>query len=393
MKYLLALVVGFSFLLSAEALRFDPRQMTNTGEFVPQNCAVWNDGCNDCEKTESGYECPPRICANDRMGYCRVEKVSSDPVISPPTKPRRVPRPSNCNRWFDGCNTCVSQGNGVSTTCTMMACETYDEPRCLDESNPVMKPLPDPIIPENCTSWFDGCNGCAVENGQLTYCTERACNPDQLKPGYCTAFKKETLPPADDKSEILEVTIGPEMVDCSAFRRTCMVMNGAPFPSWIDGFDFEPGFNYELRIKKTKRAQPLLDVGAYQYNLIEELSKIPVGSTRPEPFPPIIPENCLSWFDGCNTCGVRDGALTFCTEMACVGTPAEPYCRTFEDEPQENEPLVIPVPPTPVVVPSVSPDWKPDTPPRPPLEKYPLVEPYHPNFWGFVKYHFFGLFR
>ena len=36
-----------------------------------------------------------------------------------------------------------------------------------------------------------------------------------------------------------------------------------------------------------------------------------------------IPSDCISWFDGCNTCTVRQGALHACTKMAChVRAPA-----------------------------------------------------------------------
>lgn len=33
---------------------------------------------------------------------------------------------------------------------------------------------------------------------------------------------------------------------------------------------------------------------------------------------------CISYNDGCNTCGVEDGVVTFCTKMACfqMGTPS-----------------------------------------------------------------------
>jgi len=383
MKYFLTLAIGFSFFLSAEALRLDMRQQTNTGDFVPYSCEVWNDGCNDCKQTDSGYICPPKNCATMRMGYCRVEKDASDVGdMAPPrnVKPRPT-RPANCQRWFDGCNTCAAQPNGVSTTCTMMACEIYDEPRCLEAKKPDIEILSTPEIPLNCQSWFDGCNGCAVENGQLTFCTERACSPDQLEPAYCTAFKKETGPPADDKSEILEVTIGPEMVDCSAFRRTCMVMNGDPFPSWIDGFDFEAGFNYELRIKKTKRDRPLLDVGEYEYTLLEVLSKTSVqGEVVKYVYPPqkprdesLIPLNCTSWYDGCNTCGVENGQVIYCTEMACDQTMLKPTeCRAYA----ETEEVLYE-------------EDQPDD-----FKKVPMAIPYEqsvrPTFWGFIKHHLFG---
>ena len=38
-----------------------------------------------------------------------------------------------------------------------------------------------------------------------------------------------------------------------------------------------------------------------------------------------VDEGCASWYDGCNTCAVRDGRLDACTEMYC-DTPKEPKC-------------------------------------------------------------------
>ncbi len=37
-----------------------------------------------------------------------------------------------CKRYFDGCNYCTTTSEGV--TCTEMGCETYQEPRCVDEN-------------------------------------------------------------------------------------------------------------------------------------------------------------------------------------------------------------------------------------------------------------------
>ena len=36
-----------------------------------------------------------------------------------------------------------------------------------------------------------------------------------------------------------------------------------------------------------------------------------------------IPDNCLTWHDGCNMCSVENGKLTVCTQMMCFaqGTP------------------------------------------------------------------------
>ena len=43
---------------------------------------------------------------------------------------------------------------------------------------------------------------------------------------------------------------------------------------------------------------------------------------------PQIPANCVSWFDGCNTCSVNNGQLGGCTMMMCFrqGTPE---CRAY----------------------------------------------------------------
>lgn len=40
---------------------------------------------------------------------------------------------------------------------------------------------------------------------------------------------------------------------------------------------------------------------------------------------------CASFYDGCNTCGVENGQLSACTEMACMEY-WEPECKAFIDE-------------------------------------------------------------
>ena len=39
-----------------------------------------------------------------------------------------------------------------------------------------------------------------------------------------------------------------------------------------------------------------------------------------------IPTDCISWYDGCNTCQVRDGQILGCTRMMCF-RKGEPHCR------------------------------------------------------------------
>jgi hypothetical protein len=49
----------------------------------------------------------------------------------------------------------------------------------------------------------------------------------------------------------------------------------------------------------------------------------------PEPVEPdIIPLNCVSWHDGCNTCQVRNGQIGGCTMMMCFRED-NPHCLSF----------------------------------------------------------------
>ena len=48
-----------------------------------------------------------------------------------------------------------------------------------------------------------------------------------------------------------------------------------------------------------------------------------------DPLPVIkIPDNCATWYDGCNTCQVSDGKAEICTLMYCF-TQNKPKCMNF----------------------------------------------------------------
>ena len=49
-------------------------------------------------------------------------------------------------------------------------------------------------------------------------------------------------------------------------------------------------------------------------------------------------ENCLQYYDGCNTCGVVDGKISFCTERYCVdGSDGLAKCTKYKDEVSDEE--------------------------------------------------------
>ena len=43
---------------------------------------------------------------------------------------------------------------------------------------------------------------------------------------------------------------------------------------------------------------------------------------------PGIPKNCVTWYDGCNTCSTHNGVIQGCTLMMCF-TSSQPYCQVF----------------------------------------------------------------
>lgn len=41
-----------------------------------------------------------------------------------------------------------------------------------------------------------------------------------------------------------------------------------------------------------------------------------------------VPRNCVTWYDGCNTCSANNGQLQGCTLMMCF-TQSQPYCQAY----------------------------------------------------------------
>ena len=45
-----------------------------------------------------------------------------------------------------------------------------------------------------------------------------------------------------------------------------------------------------------------------------------------------IPATCSLWENGCTTCGVNDGRLTFCSMVICQYSKCLPHCTQYEDD-------------------------------------------------------------
>lgn len=91
-----------------------------------------------------------------------------------------------------------------------------------------------------------------------------------------TEINKET----NNTAEIKILQIAPYKKSCvGAFPMQCLVVNGDYFYDHIEGFDFEDGYSYTLKVSKTKRCNPKVlndcpqDIGIYKYRLLKVLKK------------------------------------------------------------------------------------------------------------------------
>lgn len=96
------------------------------------------------------------------------------------------------------------------------------------------------------------------------------------------------LPPTETEAtspdmEIVTLFVGPEQVDCVGVApQQCLQVRYAPnedyqfFYSDIQGFDYEPGFDYELLVQKIPVENPPADASSIEWRLVEVVSKTPV---------------------------------------------------------------------------------------------------------------------
>ena len=90
-------------------------------------------------------------------------------------------------------------------------------------------------------------------------------------------------PDEEKHLETREVTVGPALAKCYGVgERSCMVVDGQYFYDGIEGFEYEAGYDYRLRIGKYdpwSGEEPPQDAGKYSYRLLKQLEKTPAPST------------------------------------------------------------------------------------------------------------------
>ena len=99
----------------------------------------------------------------------------------------------------------------------------------------------------------------------------------------CTA--PETSTETAPYAEVVTLYVGPEKVDCvGVAAQECLLVRDSPddeyefFYSQINGFDYEPGYEYELLVQKTPVENSPADASSIEWTLIEVVSKTPVIS-------------------------------------------------------------------------------------------------------------------
>ncbi len=100
----------------------------------------------------------------------------------------------------------------------------------------------------------------------------------------CDDSKDPVGPGEPEYIETRVVTIGPTLARCYGVgEQSCMIVDGSFFYDAIEGFEYEAGYNYRLRIGKYDPwggGEPPQDAGRYAYRLLEQLEKTPAPSTH-----------------------------------------------------------------------------------------------------------------
>lgn len=93
----------------------------------------------------------------------------------------------------------------------------------------------------------------------------------------CISMEPDSSPVA---SVVLEVTVGPERVECVGVApMQCLVVDGEYFYDSIEGFEYEEGYIYRIRMERYDAwpdlEEPPQDASAYGYRLVEVVSQTP----------------------------------------------------------------------------------------------------------------------
>jgi len=81
--------------------------------------------------------------------------------------------------------------------------------------------------------------------------------------------------------DTIRMTVASRQGDCVGVApQKCLLVKEGNDPEWeffyssIEGFNYEPGYEYVLEVKKENRENPAADQSSIRYILVKEISKI-----------------------------------------------------------------------------------------------------------------------
>jgi hypothetical protein len=84
------------------------------------------------------------------------------------------------------------------------------------------------------------------------------------------------------KETVLTFEVAPARVECMGMTpQECLQIRESPDKPWtlfydeIEGFNFEPGFEYRIRVARRTIANPPADGSSFAYRLLTVLRKVP----------------------------------------------------------------------------------------------------------------------
>jgi hypothetical protein len=188
-------------------------------------------------------------------------------------------------------------------------------PRC-----PTVRDAWGNCVPSNCEIWDDGCNTCSFKDNKFTKCTEKRCF-DVSHSAKCDSYS------TDKPDEFFRCS--KYLPEISRINQVCCA--GEPGGTCSIGFPKKCSTecssivillfdNCEDLVKVTG-----LDARAGWTEFSDKCRKNSGDYGKKE-----IPKNCATWYDGCNTCSVKDGKVGFCTRRMCLRI-GEPSCRGYHN--------------------------------------------------------------
>lgn len=174
-------------------------------------------------------------------------------------------------------------------------------------------------VPKNCDIWNNGCNVCKIKDNKLTECSENKCM-EKKHQGKCDSYStskpiKDTFAECNNLYDLI-----------SRMNKVCCANEGGEcktsFPQRCSA-ECSSIVNVVFKDCKELTKHIGLDKESGWVDFMDKCKKHDTNDIDIK-----IPEKCSTWYDGCNTCSIRDGKINMCTMRMCI-RKGNPYCKQY----------------------------------------------------------------